>query len=568
MADDEKKLAEDEVEENTESKDWQWDAAAPLAGDDFLDISIPEKDEEDSEEENEDEAAVDEEEDDVTENEEPEEDSSDEEEEVEDEKNDVPPGHCLICGEKIRNSMSECYCNECRSKYMKVDFGATHIVLSIVMVFVAIIGIVMFAATSKITAEVLKADKLTEEGKLAAAIDAYDGINGDGDDTEGGIVEILNARLNDFLGGIFSNYDGVTFFDEGNITKKKKLVLSAEMFSISYDDPEEFISSVDNSFTAKELESKKYAKVKGLYDYLKKFIADIENEDLNAASEPFFTSVSSGDLDEEETNKQIDEMLASLDEFSKKHPDIPAGTIAFCKARNILTAQNYYSLNVPSETVYKLVKDMYNNAGDYGYIFFNIVTPYAIDAEDYEEVVKISDKMIEMTPSSADAYYYKAIAYLKIEKYDDALACCDKVKELSPGEYDYCIIKATALRRQKNYMAAVDVCDEVPEDSKNSEVLRQEAIAYYLAGDEDNAVKYAKSSYDTAYSESYSGNTFSLEVVNTSALIFKLCGEDTEYENIIETIETYDAELEDSVMAVIKGDKTFEDLFMTGEGDV
>ncbi len=550
MADDEKKLANEEPEKTAENKNWQWDASAPMTKENFLEMAIPEKKEQDiekNEAENADSEPV---------------ETAGTENDENAKKSEAPAGCCIICGEKIRNSKSELYCNECRSKYMRVDFGATHIILSVLMVIIAVIGIVMFSATAKITDSVKKADKLAENGNISAASDAYYEI----DDT----VSTLNERFNAFVQGISSTAEDVAFFKKGSNVDKKEAVLLAKTFSLSYDDSEQFFSLVENSFSEKELKSEKYAQVNGCYDYLKKFMTDYQkiNEDLQNVYNPFFETAYSGETDEKELKKQLEDVMKSVDEYAEKNSDIAKGTMAYFKYTLRYYSSQYYGVESSDEELYNLISAAYTDAGYYDYLLFQDVASFALSIEKYKDVISASDKLLKKNPTSVDAYYYKSVAYLRLEKFDKAIKACDKIAELSPGEYDYCSVKATILRRQKEFSAAVDICESVPKDSKDAEILRQEAIAYYLAGDEENALKYAKESYDAAYAASYNGGSFSLEVVNTSALIYKLCGADEDYDSVIETLEQSNAELEESVKDVIKGDKTFEDLFMTGKGDI
>ena len=117
--------------------------------------------------------------------------------------------------------------------------------------------------------------------------------------------------------------------------------------------------------------------------------------------------------------------------------------------------------------------------------------------------------------------------------------------------------------------AAVDICEKGKKaGSDGGEFARQEAIAYMLSGEKDKALEQANESYETAYSSSYNGGSVSLEVVNTSALICYLCGDEETYDEIKTQLSNQSYELEDSVKSVISGDKTFEDLFMSGKGDI
>ena len=96
MADDTKKQGENEIPEE-ESKDWQWDAAAPTVGDDFLDLGTIIPDKEDTEESDlpadEKEQIQPESDDEEIVIEEPEEETNDEPSQAED-------GCCIICGSK------------------------------------------------------------------------------------------------------------------------------------------------------------------------------------------------------------------------------------------------------------------------------------------------------------------------------------------------------------------------------------------------------------------------------------------------------------------------------------
>lgn len=552
MADDEKKLTDSEAENNPESKDWKWDAAAPLAGKDFLEESISNRKFNKKAEESEDED--DDDDDDFD-------DDSDEEEKGRHEYGD---GHCIICGKKITNSQSENYCNECRTKYLKVDYGATHIILSIVMVFIAIIGIVTFYSTAKITSAVNKADKLAEEGKLSAATDAYNEVDE--------VVTSVNGLLNAFNSGVSGSGEeaGVAFFSSGASIGKKRAALMAKSFSLSYDDPDAFMNLVDNSFTKKELDKKENAQIKGCYNFVKDFISGYTkvNNDLQNAYTPLFESAQTGGMSQKEIDKKIADILDATDKYAAKHSDVSSGVISYFKFGLLYSAKEYCNAEVSDADLYGYIQNTYDDAGDYGYMFYQDISSFALSLDKYEDVITLADKAIKVNSNNADAYYYSAIANLRLEKFDAALKACDKVAELTPGDYESSAIKANILRRQKQYAAAIDICEAVPAESKSAEISRQEAIAYYLAEDEENAVKYAKESYDAAYAASYSGGSFSLEVVNTSALIYKLCGAEEDYDTVTETLAQSNAKLEDSVMAVINGDSTFEDLFMTGKGDI
>ena len=137
-----------------EEKSWDWDASAPQAPTDSFDIG------EFSAEATSDEAPAEP----LTE---AELNPAEKAEKVTQETHEEhKPGTCLICGKDLKKSPSELYCNNCREKYLKVSFGASHIILSIVIVFAAVFGIVLFSSTGKIVSCVRKADSEAEQNLI------------------------------------------------------------------------------------------------------------------------------------------------------------------------------------------------------------------------------------------------------------------------------------------------------------------------------------------------------------------------------------------------------------------
>ncbi len=553
MADDEKELNKEENEQ--QKKDWQWDASAPLANENFLDITLPDNNGEDEESIAEDSQDAQEED--------AEQDKSDVSSDTAGSDNsDTLPGYCIICGEKIKKSKSELYCNECRTKYMKVDYGASHIILSILMVIIAIAGIVTFVSTSKIADAVKEGDRLVDQGKETAALDAYYNVDI--------VTQQLNDSFNAFLKGISPNFDTVTFYDSGAKVGKKKAELLVKTYSMATDEPDTLFSVINSAFTQKELNSKKYKDVKDFYDFLKKFNKDTQNlfADLQSSYSDIANKVYSGEAENGEAKKETAKIFAEVDKYEKNHPDLAKGSADFFKY-SFVNFLSQSGVDISDDEVLKYIDSACGKVGNYKYIFLQSYVAAALAADSYEGIISACDNALEINCSNVNAYYFKSMAYMRMGKFDEALEACDKVEEYSTTKYDNCEIKASILRRKKEFRASVDVCESVPQESKTSELLRQEAISYYLLGDKENAFKYAKESYDSAYADAAnSSSAFSLEAVNTSALIYKLCDKEEEYDAIIDALKQSNSELEDSVKAVIKGDKTFEDIFMSGKGDI
>lgn len=528
-----KKLGSPENEEP--QKDWEWDAKAPDAPLETVELSQL-----DFAKANEADKGADEE--------------------------DAPaahePGCCIICGEKLRKSPSELYCNVCREKFLKVNYGARHIILSIVMMFVAVIGIVAFSATSQIARNISEADNHLENGHIARALDSYNAVDS--------TVNSLNSGFNAFIQGISSNFDTVTVFDSGIAADKKIAEIMVKSMTSAYEDREAFMALVENSFTQKELNSEKYAHIKECYDFCKSM-----DTTANAIYEEWYAMLNerlsafdeNGKLTDENA-PTIEEIIALLDNYAEKNPDAEPSTIDYYKVMTVYYEYASFKSIEASEMMTHL-NNAYSKAGKFSYFYSDYYLSFAWECEDYDALVKVANEVLKVNPANEGAYFYLTKTYSQLEEWDKASAICEDLLKYNPDSLDYYTLKAEVLRRTGDYSAAVDICKKGLKIGEDSEIYRQESIAYMLNEEKDKALEIAKAAYESAYAASYSGGTISLEVLNTTALISYLCDEEkTLYNEIIDMLETEGYELEDSVKSVIKGDTTFEDLFTTGKGDI
>lgn len=568
MAEDTKKQGENEIPEE-ESKDWQWDAAAPTVGEDFvnLDAIIPEEEEKDESVEEAAPAEAEKEESFEETVEEPIEEEvvieePEEEEDPGSENGDhtVEDGCCIICGKKIKNSESELYCNECRSKYMKVDYGASHIILSVLMIFVAVAGIVAFTATSKITAELKKGDVFYKESQYANALDAYNNVTS--------TTDSINERLNAFLQGISTNFAQATLFDSGDEVYKKIALIQTKKMTIGYTDREALFKTVEEHFSQKDLNSDKYKEVKECYDFCKKL-----DNTTNAVYEiwyPYIQEIGeavgedgkiSGKYPSNET------IFAELDKYVEENDDAELSIMDYFKF-NTLSYEQYYGIEIDEKEVMNYLASAYEKAGKYGYIYAEPYLATAFQYEDFDAIKTVSEDVLAVDPSNDMIYYYLAKAKIADKDFDGALSICEDLKKAAPDSLEYFIIKATVLRLNGEFDAAVDTCEEGLKIGKDVELIRQESIAYMLAGEEQKALKAATDAFEQAYSAAYTNQNVSLEALNTSALIAYLCGDEETYDQIKQLLSSSNYDFEDSVYEVIKGEKEFKDIFMSGKGDI
>ncbi|MBQ8228869.1 MAG: tetratricopeptide repeat protein [Clostridia bacterium] len=528
------------LDENTEpaNKDWEWDAKTPDAPIDAVDLSqldIPQAAEKD--------------------------------EEISVEEEAVPatsePGCCIICGEKLKNSPSELYCNVCREKFLKVNYGASHIILSIVMMFVAVIGIVAFSATSQITKNISDGEDHLKNNHIARALDSFNAVDS--------TANTLNSGFNAFIKGISTNFGEVNVFDAGTAANKKIAEIMVKSMTSAYEDREAFMALVESSFTEKELNSEKYADIKECYDFCKSM-----DTTANAIYEEWYAMLNerlsafdeNGVITSDGSVPTIDDIIAYLDSYAAKNPDAEPSTIDYYKVMTVYYEYASFGTVEASEMMGHL-NNAYTKAGKFGYFYSDYYLSFAWECEDYDALIKVANEILEVNPANEGAYFYLTKAHSQLKEWDKASGICEELLKYNPDSLDYYTLKAEVLRRTGKFSEAVDVCKKGLKAGEDSELYRQESIAYMLNEEKDKALEIAKSAYESAYAASYTGGTISLEVLNTTALISYLCDEEkTLYNEIIEMLETEGYELEDSVKSVIKGDTTFEDLFTTGKGDI
>lgn len=540
-----------------EEKSWDWDAAAPQAPTDSFDIGeflTESKADETAAEplnETEEDPQSAEAAETVTDN------------SAQEAHEEHKPGTCLICGKNLRKSPSELYCNDCREKYLKVSFGASHIILSIVMVFAAVFGIVLFSTTGQIVSCVRKGDAELKQNLISNASDSYNAVADK--------VSSLNDGLNAFLQGISTNFKTVTFFDSGTQVNKDLARLAIKTVSSSYTDREYFITLVESTFDEDELNKKENADIKECYEFCKSM-----DDTANDMYEDWYAMLDELMNAYDEDGKLVDkdaptakDILAHLDEYQKANPDAEKSTVDYYRFMTLYYQYVYFD-NADKDEMLSYLQSAYNEAGKYGYFYADNYMGFAWECEKYDELLKIAKATYELNPSNQNAFYFAAKVNVINGDYDAAVDVCNTLKKYNPDSLEYYTIQAEVLRRKGDFTAALDICAQGKDQGTDPELLRQESIIYMLNGEKDKALDSAKDAYEATVSASYSSDdgSVSIEILNTTALICKLCGDDATYDEIKSMMSSDNYDLEDSVKKVISGDTTFEELFMSGKGDI
>lgn len=557
MAEDTNKLGKNNEDESTElneteNKDWQWDAAAPLAQEDFLELNTLES----SEDEKASQKTVTKKEKVI--------ESPVEEKEADEPKAEaetkVEPGYCIICGEKIRRSESELYCNECRQKYMKVDYGASHIILSIIMIFVTVIAIVGFFSTSKIAKAIIEGNNYFDQQMYAEGQKSY--FNAAVASKE------LNDNFNAFLHGISTNFEDVTLFDAGESYMGNQIKQKARSMTVSYEQRAEFFEMVDKYLSEKELNSKEYADVKACYDFCKKL--DNTVNDISNVWLPYMEKIqTSVDEQGKPTGEAptAEEVFAAIDKYKASHPNAEPSIMEYMKF-NTLVYIDVYVDKIDRKEALKYLKTAHDKAGKFGYVYNEQYLTYAWESNIYDEIVPLCAELRKLDPSNSNAYFYESRVLIINKKYDAALKLCNDLKKYCPNDLSAYIIQSEILRIRKDYDAALDVLQQAKVSSDDSEIFRQESIVYMLNGEKEKALKAATETYTRAYAAAYSGENVSLESLNTAALVCKLCNDDKTYAEIESLLSSEGIKFMQSVTEIINGEKTFEDVFLSGKGDL
>ena len=180
MAEDKEKSLTDETlpqEPEEKSDGWDWDAAVPQT--DTTNITFDDLQETELKIETE-----------------PAE-KEDEEKTEEEAQNPDDDGLCIVCGKRRGNSPSDLYCNECRSKFLRTNYGIGHIILAFVMVIVAALGYFVCTSTVTVSGKLFKAEQCISEKRY------NDALNLCSDVLEA--TDKLNSGVNSVIKGINEN---------------------------------------------------------------------------------------------------------------------------------------------------------------------------------------------------------------------------------------------------------------------------------------------------------------------------------------------------------------------------
>lgn len=529
MAEDKEKSLTDETlpkEPEETSASWDWDAAVPQT--DTSNITLDDLQE--TEEKVVEQPA-----------EEPEENETEKEEEAP-ASNPDDDGLCIVCGKERGNSPSDLYCNACRAKFLRTNYGVGHIILAFFMVIVAALGYFVATSTVTVSSKLYKAEQCISEKRYNDALnlcsEAFDA------------TDKLNSGVNAVIKGINSNATNQDWFTEGEKATHLILETYVHNMTINASDRQTFVEAVEKYYADGELDQPRNANIKKLYNAIKSVdaIATSLDEKMNS----FVTQKEDGTYD-----VKYDEGIKFFDSY-KVDADIEKGLMEYYK---FMLA--YYA-NKDSKTALGFIDNAYKKSGEYGYLYLQNYMGMAWQYKEYDKVLELSKIATELNVNDASAYYYAVKVYIEKNDFDTADKMCEEMRKANPDGIDYYSTKAEVLRRQNKLDEAIEICRKGIVAGSDSEIYRQQAIAYLLKSDKENALEAIKQSYEIASQN----QQLSIQTANTVALICFICDDTATYEEVEAMFKQSNMELSDSVKKCIKGDITFEDIFMKGSGEI
>lgn len=456
-------------------------------------------------------------------------------------------GLCIVCGKHRGNSPSDLYCNDCRRKFLRTNYGAGHIILAFVMVFVAAVSYFVCVSTCQISAHLTKAQSYLEERRYDDAVSECASISEE--------VSTLNTGVNAVFSAINKNHSSKDIFNDGN--RSLRLVLDAYADTLTIDESQRttFIQYVENIIGLDELDKPANEKIKKVYDFV------VEMTDYASVVSPKWQEFLYTDEKTSEVKIKYDEAMAYINSLEN---DTPV-KLSMNEYHRFMTA--YYAKKSHEETA-GYMENAYNAAGEFSYMYLSNYMVLLWEYEDFDKLIEITEKAVERNVNDITAYYYAIKSNVLQGDLDSADARCEEMRATNPDGLDYYSIKAEILRRQGKFEECVNLCKEGIAAGTDAEVYRQQSIAYMLLEDKESALEAAKQAYDISLQNAYAGSQVSLEVLNTTALIACICEDSETYEEIVSIFEQQSLTLEESVQNCIKGEITFEELFMEGTGDV
>ena len=467
-----------------------------------------------------------------------------EKEEMAEKKTD---GTCVICGNSTKNSPSDLYCIDCARKYLRTHFGIPQVVLAFVMVFFAAFSWFVCVSTVDFSAQLMKVEDLVSERRYTDAIGAVEALSTD--------VATVDQGFNATLATFNKNQNVVDFFVDGERSMRILLDAYADSLPFSQEQIAQFVNIVSVEVDKDKLETRKYEKIKKIYDYCVEV-----NSYSNEIGPTWYTFMYTDEKTSEQKIK-YDEAIAFLE-------TCPNDTPAQKSLNGYYKYIAAYFADKDKSVVFEIFDNLLEDLGEYSYLFDFIYLQVAWTFEDYDRVEVIADRLYQANINATDAYYYSIKANIIQGDLTKADERCEQMYKDNPETLDYYAVKAEILRRMGKYQESIDICKKGIAVGTDASLYNQQAISCMLLEDKEGALDAAKTAYEIITVSSQGQASY--EILNTIALIGKLCEDDETYESVKALFESSQepTELDEKVKKCIEGEITFEEIFMEGYGDI
>ncbi|HRT81610.1 MAG TPA: hypothetical protein P5127_00450 [Oscillospiraceae bacterium] len=438
---------------------------------------------------------------------------------------------CPICNKRTvdgNDGSGSRYCSVCRKDMLKTPLRWQGFIAAVFAILFSGVGFILMAFTGLIANTVSMADSFAKGKQMTGALNYYHEAYK--------LTQEYNSQLK--ADNLF-NYGTRSFVKEMKITAltQSPLTVGQNLLQANVE------SSAFNRFKLRSLMQHK--------EIYEKFM------ETRKAVEPIFI-----DYEETEAAKiPYDEIIAKLDKLKegenadKYSPYI----IEYYKTYAAVIAEK----GTEAELEHMLkVKEL---APEAGWLYNYYLADCYNRLGDTENLLKICDDLISENKNSIQAYSLKARTLATKGDMDGAFGVYKELESYNAGSSAAYALSAELHRRNGDVDKAIEVCEEGFEKSEaNTELFRQYAILQLLKGDKEKAYKAASDAYNSSY---YSRDE-TLELINTVALCAKLAGEEEMYEESVAFLEEHGQALAPSVVGVIDGTLTLQDVFLKGKGDV
>lgn len=444
---------------------------------------------------------------------------------------------CSLCQKKEREEGSY-YCEDCRTKMMKTKIKGGAVVAAVLCVIASLFSLMLLGANATQMVALLEADSLMNQGYINAALNKVSQASE------------ANESLNDsdFISSLSGVLGNQTIFTLGY----GETAVTAKLYANGYTEIDAGGYVVN---TLGEDTVKSDLRLIGLRKFVKAYNGYSTTQEQAYSILQDYVSSDAEDV-------PYDELIEKLDALKGKD-GIENQYIDYYKCYVAMIADK--SIDTQLEFLLKMEKEYPAGLMIYG----PTIADYYYRSGDYAKTVEYADKMIAKNRNYSSAYEQKVMALLakgdaeSAEKVCDELDTAENVAGVASGDYTSYSLRATLYWYTGKYDAAIKICEEGIEASGgDSDIYRNETIAYMLKGDYEKANECGKNAYQFAMNY----GDITLDIINTAALAAGLAKDDDTYKTLQDYLKTYNYEISTVVTDCLAGKKTVEQIFINDGG--